>query len=363
MRPKAEIESAVHRRVAQGSHPGFVIGLWRNGEVETIAHGIADVIGGGPMTRDLLFELGSITKVFTGILLAAMADGGEVDVEEPVGRFLEGCVELRPAFAEQVTLLDLVTHHSGLPVMPAEFDGIEHDGPQPFYPRESFYKLLREFEPPVERGGLYSNVAFGLLGHCLSLRAGLPLATLMLERIFQPLGMTATGYDRPKVGLARGHGPAGNRRPAWDITETMHGAGGLRGPVADLLRLVQACLEEPGGCVVRRAVHTSLRPVRHYHGGSDIGLGWEINGDFPPDCFAYKGGSTTGFTTCVLLAPERNEAVVVLSNASQGIRDLAYYAIDSRFGLYPHGCWDPPFIAPPKWFDSAANPCRRDAPV
>ncbi|WP_109119714.1 serine hydrolase domain-containing protein [Azospirillum sp. TSO22-1] len=335
MRPTSEIEAAVRRRTRSGGCPGLVVGLWHEGRAEIVAHGVEP---------DAAFELGSLTKALTGVLLALMVEAGEAGLDETVGRVLAGRLPTCPAGV--VTLEALATHASGLPMMPPELQTVDLEAPHPDYPMEALYRFLSGFTPPPGAGRrtVYSNLGFGLLGHCLSVRAGRPFARLLRERVLEPLGMLATGFD---VATAAGHGPDGAPRPGWTLPEAMEAAGGLRGPVGDLLRLAAASVSPPD-TPVGRALATAQRPRRHAGDSEERGLGWDVLRGFPPDVFVQKGGLTAGFSANLAISPARGEGVAVLANAFQCVADLTYFAFDRRFGLHPEACWEPAFLAPPR---------------
>lgn len=342
MRPRSDIETAVRRRIGSGGSPGMVVGLWHAGAAEIVAAGMADPRAGTPVEAGTTFEFGSITKALTGVLLALMAEAGDVALDETAGEVLAGRLGAS-RFAERTTLLALATHDSGLPGMPPELDAVDLDAPHPDYPLDALYRFLERVAVVPDAG--YSNLGYAVLGHCLSVRAGQPFARLLRERVLAPLGMDATGFDLPRTGAAAGHGPEGEPRPAWVLPETMQGAGGLRGPVGDLLRLVAASLR-PSDTPVGRALREAQRARCPWSDDAGMGMGWVTIHDFAPDRFVQKGGLTAGFSANMVLAPARGEGVVVLSNAFQCVADLSYFPFDRRFGLYPEPRWEPAFLAP-----------------
>ncbi|WP_162801401.1 serine hydrolase domain-containing protein [Azospirillum brasilense] len=355
MRPLEEIAAALDLRIAQGAYVGVIAGVYSEGRCDILGRGVADRGTGAPLDGTSLFEIGSICKALTGVLLALMEEAGELSVDEPVGMFLRDQIEMSSAFFDEVTLLDLATHHSGLPMMPPELEDIDLEAQHPDYPLATLSGFMSSIVPPDVRRYQYSNLGYGLLGLCLSARAKRPFDALLNERVLLPLGMTRTGFGMPESGAVTGHSPEGHGLPAWQIPELLHAAGGLRAPACDLLNLVAACLEPPGG-PLGRAITSALRPRRYGGFSMDIGLGWETSYRFSPDIFVLKGGLTAGFSTNCILVPSRREGAVVLANSRQCLSDLSYYILDHRFGMHWEACWEPPFLAPPFWYDTLANP-------
>lgn len=360
MRPIEKIAAALDHRIAQGGYVGLVAGLWSQGRWEVVSRGVADRRTGTPLDATSPFEIGSMGKALTGVLLAVMEEAGELSLDEPIDGFLREHVELSPGFSQGVTLLDLATHHSGLPFMPPDLADVDLDARHPEYPLAALRAFLSSFVPSDGRRYLYSNLGYAVLGFCLSARAGRPFDALLSERVLLPLGMTGTGFGMPEGGGVIGHAPEGHARPAWEVPEALHAAGGLRAPASDLLRFVAACLEPPAG-PLGRAVTSALRPRRHARASNDVGLGWETNYGFPPVAIVLKGGLTAGFSTTCLLVPSRREGVVVLANSMQCLSDLSYYMLDGRFGLHPEPSWEPAFLASPLWHGTPAD--GRAAPL
>lgn len=358
MRTIEEIAAALDLRIAQGAYVGVIAGVYSEGKCHILGRGVADRGTGAPIDGTSLFEIGSIGKALTGVLLALMEEAGELSVDEPVGRFLRDRIEMSSAFFDGVTLLDLATHHSGLPMMPPELEDVDLEAQHPDYPLAALSGSMSSFVPPDVRRYQYSNLGYGLLGLCLSARAKRPLDALLSERVLLPLGMTGTGFEMPEEGgVVTGHSSKGLGLPAWQIPEVLHGAGGLRASARDLLGLVAAGLEPPAG-PLGRAITCALRPRRYGGSSMDIGLGWETSYRFPPDVFVQKGGLTAGFSTNCILVPSRREGAVIMANSRQCLSDLSYYIMDRRFGMHWQADWEPPFLAPPFWYDTLANPVR-----
>ena len=214
----------------------------------------ATVVGYGKLGKtderepdgETVFEIGSISKVFTSILLADMVQQGRVGLNDPVQEFLPDSVRVPMRDDTEMTLYHLATHTSGLPRMPDNFAPADPTNPYADYSVEQMYEFLSgaELSGKPGAGAAYSNFGAGLLGHILALQADSDYETLVSERIAGPLKMKDTVITlTPKLQkrLAQGHGatlaPAAN----WDIP-TLAGAGALRSTVDDMLRFLAANL-------------------------------------------------------------------------------------------------------------------------
>jgi D-alanyl-D-alanine-carboxypeptidase/D-alanyl-D-alanine-endopeptidase len=159
----------------------------------TTTYGRSDAKNGRPLDGDTVFEIGSISKVFTTLLLAEMVTRGEVALNDPVAKYLPGNAAMPARNEKQITLLDLATYTSGLPRLP---DGIDNtsDNPYAAYTIAQLYAFLSNhtlrFDPGTHYE--YTNLGFGLLGHVLALRANASYEELVISRICAPLGLEDT---------------------------------------------------------------------------------------------------------------------------------------------------------------------------
>jgi CubicO group peptidase (beta-lactamase class C family) len=204
---QAQIQSRLEERVAAGNAVGLVAAsLEPDGTVVIAAAGKPgpDAL---PLDGDSVFEIGSITKVFTSVLLADMVERGEVTLDTPVQKLLPAAVRMPRRNGREITLIDLATHSSGLPRLPNNMAPSNPLDPYSDYGAERLYAFLNSYELTRDIGATfeYSNLGAGLLGHALERRAGKPYKTLVTERILRPLGMTRTSFtpdDWMKAHLA-----------------------------------------------------------------------------------------------------------------------------------------------------------------
>ena len=211
---------------------------------------------GEGVARNVIFEIGSVTKVFTALLLADMVVRQEVRLDQPVRELLPAEFQPKPGGAE-ITLLDLAIHHSGLPRLPrnlAPFWGTlparHADNPYAYYGPDKLAKFLRRdgLERPEQPEYLYSNVGFGLLGMGLANRLGLSYDEAIQQRICQPLGMQDTKVDltyEQRCRFLPGHTALGKPATVWHFA-SLEGAGALHSTLNDMLRFLKAELFPEG---------------------------------------------------------------------------------------------------------------------
>ena len=311
-----------------------------------VAHGsmgTADVGGAGlarPIGRvsgDTLYEIGSITKVFTSLLLAEMVERGEVALDDPVARYLPASVKVPERNGKQITLYDLSTHRSGLPRMPTNFTPRDPMNPYVDYTVERAYEFLSSYELQRDIGSQYeySNLGAGLLGHALARRAGTDYGSALRDRIFRPLGMNSTALSLTPALESRLATPHSSMfrlapTPRWDFTDAFAGAGALRSSANDLLTFLAANLgytKTPLSAAMARMLAVRRDATDTFK----IGLGWRLE---PHDGteIIWHGGATYGSRTFHGFELQSRVGVVVLSNynSGSGIDDIGRYLLLSN---------------------------------
>jgi serine-type D-Ala-D-Ala carboxypeptidase/endopeptidase len=261
---------------------------------------------------DLIYEIGSVTKVFTTSLLADLVRKGELNLDDPVHRFLPPNVRMPSYGGTDITLEHLATHTSGLPRLPKNLKVTRATRSNPYagYSVAQLYEFLSGHtlskRPPTRLR--YSNLGVGLLGHVLANVAGTDYERAVRERICMPLGLTDTVItlsDKQRERLIPGHTARGKPTPLWDAP-TLAGAGALRSTARDLVRFLSAQMGSGDHPVVEALVmcHSARsvlnKPLR-------IGLGWMI---IPrgPNSLLWHNGGTGGFTTFVGFVKEKGIA-------------------------------------------------------
>ncbi len=315
-----------------------------------------------------VFEIGSVTKVFTTLLLADMVGRGEVALSDPASKYLPKTVTMPTRDGREITLLDLATHTSALPSMPDNFAPADGHNPYADYTVEQMYaalsncKLTRAIGKKYE----YSNLGMGLLGHILALRAGVDFENLVADRIAKPLGMKDTSIalsaDMQKR-LAFGHDETREEVKNWDLP-TLAGAGALRSTVGDMVKFVEAnmgktkSLSEKGSDPLRRGqeLNENASPPKGqtpFRTGSpledaialqaetrssagapnlSIALGWHklksTSGEI-----TWHNGQTGGYHSFIGFDKKRGVGVVVLANTAADIDDIGLHVLDRTIPL------------------------------
>jgi CubicO group peptidase (beta-lactamase class C family) len=336
LRSDTEIRQVLTERIKGFERSvGIVVGVIGPHGQTIIASGSMGMNDLRPISGDTLFEIGSITKVFTSLVLADMVERGEVALDDPVAKYLPVGVKVPQRNGKQITLHHLSTHRSGLPRMPSNFDPKNPTNPYVDYPVERLYDFLSSHQLRRDIGAEYeySNLGAGLLLHALARRAGMDHESLLRERVFRPLGMTSTGvWLTPALEsrLATPHSSMFRLAPTppWGFTEAFAGAGAIRSSANDLLTFLAANL----GYTKTPLSGAMARMVAVRHDGRDnsqIGLGWNIESLNGLET-VWHGGATYGSRTFAGYEPNSRVGVVVLSNynSGSGIDDIGRYLLN-----------------------------------
>lgn len=312
--PTAQLLPAVRKAAAGLPAGGFVLAEVE-GKTVTFASAGPAAPRAGLTAEDTLFEIGSITKVITSLLLAQTVLEGRASLDDPIAQHLPRELPLAPGTAA-LTLGQLATHTSGLPRLPTNFRPANPADPYADYDLGKLYAFLRDYRPlePAPRPAAYSNLGFGLLGHLLERIHGRTYAELLAQRITGPLGLRDTVITPDadqRTRLATPHSGS-VAVPAWQLG-ALTGAGAIRSTAADLARLAQALLAPERGPLTDAWAFIREPRAPFGDGPARIGLGILLERRGDDLVFSHSGG-TGGFRTYLELVPERHRATVLLLN-------------------------------------------------
>lgn len=333
----AYVRNILQERVEKSKRSvGIVVGLISSRGSRIISYGKPARDSRAELNGDTIFEIGSVTKVFTSILLADMVESGKVSLSDPIDKYLPKNVKVPTRNGRRITLLDLATHTSGLPRLPGNMRPKDPNNPYADYTVEQMYEFLSGYTLTRDIGEKYeySNFGAGLLGHILALRAGMDYETLVSTRISRPFGMQSTLAKlstQMQSRLATGHDRDGNPVMGWDLT-TLAGAGALRSTVNDMLKFLAANMG-----LNKSALLPAMQRAHAVQKGTgmpnlSIGLGWHILSNFGTEIVWHNGG-TGGYHSFVGFDKKKGLGVVVLSNSANDIDDIGLHLLESKYKL------------------------------
>ncbi|HEY2402488.1 MAG TPA: serine hydrolase [Steroidobacteraceae bacterium] len=340
----AEIRRILVERIdVQKQGIGIVVGVIDPHGRRIVAYGAAEKNDKRPLDGDTLFEIGSITKVFTALLAADMAQRGELKLDDPIQKYLPPTAKIPERGGKQITLIDLATHTSGLPRMPENFRPKDPTRPYADYTVDALYSFLSSYELRRDVGVkyVYSNLGFGVLGLGLAQRAGMDYEKLVVTRICDPLGMKSTRItlsEPLRQRFAAGHSSDLVTVPEWEIP-ALAGAGALRSSANDLLTFLAAMMGYKDNPLA--AAQKKTLSIRRPTGAPfvETGLGWDIDTRSGTEIIS-KGGATAGYNTFIGYSPKTGVGVVALANtaAGEGTTDIGQHLLDARYPLWvPEG--------------------------
>ncbi|WP_342332975.1 serine hydrolase [Pedobacter sp. FW305-3-2-15-E-R2A2] len=285
------------------------------------------------------YEIGSVTKVITSLMLADMSLKKKLDLSDPLLKFLPKYVKPLDKNVRDISLLNLATHTAGLPRFPDNNEPKDLENPYADYTVGQLYEYLSRFEPNRVPGTQfqYSNTGYSLLGQVLINVSGKDYESLVKEQIFSPLKMNSTVITLTpalKSNMAIGHNEYGAAVSGWDMPAVASN-GALRSNVNDMLTFVSANLG---------LIKTDLYPAmelshrKQTRKGNDdafITLGWTLF-DHDGKEILLKDGSTAGYSSLIAIDKKKNRGIVVLANSKNEIKNIAYHILDSTFALKPY---------------------------
>ncbi|HZZ62643.1 MAG TPA: D-alanyl-D-alanine-carboxypeptidase/endopeptidase AmpH [Roseiarcus sp.] len=311
--------------------PALIIGVVRNGQTSIHGFGRREDSANAEPDGKTLFRIGSVTKAFTGQVLASLAAEGKVSLADPLTKYVPDFVAPLSEGGRPIRLIDLATHSAGLPREVPHAPG-PPDDPFANITREAFVSWLKA-NPLLFTPGtaiLYSNFGFDLLAAALSAAAKKTYPDLVAERVLNPLGLDDTTFapsgDQP-ARLMQGHDFDGAPMPAATTGTVIVGSGGLYSTASDLLRWLEWHLDRLGAerAAERLIDHAAYlwRDGLNAVIGMDesgpmeaIGLGWVVmrpEGDRP--LILQKAGGLQGIFSYVAFAPMRDIGVIAAINA------------------------------------------------
>ncbi|MGW4476691.1 serine hydrolase domain-containing protein [Nonomuraea sp. NPDC004354] len=338
------------------NHVGVVVAALTPGSVEIRGAGRAGGDNDGTPGAGTVFEVGSVTKVFTALALARLGVAGTVDLDEPVAALLPEGTRVPSRDGQEITLRHLATHTSGLPRLPKGMmlEALLRPWKPDPYAGCTIDLLLRglartRLGATPGRRFRYSNLGAGLLGAALAHRVGTDYETLISREISSPLDLTGTGitvdgtFDGDggagtvgsTVGgtagggrsarLAQGHTRRGRPAAAWHLAD-MAGAGGLRSTPADLVAFLRAHVDDGAGALAE-AIRLSRRTEHRISPFSWVHLGWmgqRLHARQGAHLQIWHSGMTGGFSSFVGFDPEKGVGVAVLSNTRRSVDRPAF---------------------------------------
>ena len=331
----------VDQKQAESRVPGIAVGIFHHGEITAQGFGVTNVDHPLPVTDTTLFQIGSITKTFTGTLVMRLVEQGKLDLDATIRSYLPDFRVMDANASSHATVRHLMTHLGGW-----EGDLFLDTGPGDDALAKYVTAMAEQTQlAPLGTHWSYNNAGFGVLGRLIEVASGQSYEAALKSQVLEPLGMEHTFLEPADVMTHRfvvGHSvsPEGPTvlRP-WQLSRATRPAGGLVTDVRDLLRYAQFHLGDGSVAsqpVIQPSNIEAMRiPQVTVWGDESWGLTWgleQLNGVQ----LVSHGGGTLGQITGLTLVPAHNFAIALFTNAQQGgtvTKNVFDKALDLYLGL------------------------------
>jgi CubicO group peptidase (beta-lactamase class C family) len=330
-----DIFEAARERAGELGVPGIALGVLDGGEETVAGFGVTSVEHPLEVDGDTLFQIGSITKTFTGTAVMRLVEAGRVDLDVPVRTYLP---ELRlhdEDVAERVTMRHLLTHTGGW--VGDYFDDLGMGDDALARMVERLVELPQEV--PLGEMWTYNNAGFYIAGRVVEVVAGRPFEHALRELVLDPLGLERSFFFADDVlthRFAVGHDREGNVARPWGIGRAAAAAGGLVASVRELLRYARFHMGDGDGVLQRKTLEAMRTPHTSVGGVADwVGITW-YGSELGGRTFVGHTGGTNGQIARFELCADEGWALAILTNhddAGELTREVRNAALRERFGI------------------------------
>ncbi|MGG7664137.1 serine hydrolase domain-containing protein [Dyadobacter sp. BHUBP1] len=318
---KEAVDHAVYPYIATGANVGVIVGVVKDGDRQIFSYGEKEPGAPDPIEPTSVLEIASITKTFTAIALANMHLRGELNLDDPIEKYLPAEVKVPSFNGKKITLRHLANHTSGFPRLPSNIDDDAYN-PYIGYTEQKMYEFVNGYTLDREPGSKleYSNVGYGLLGQILSNRYKSGYEEMISHNVLRPLGLTHTTVsftEEQMSNLVSGH--HGNKPvESWSkyMANIFQGTGSLISSLNDMLTFLEANIGLVNNPLKEAISLTHQRTFTHNGDHQDgIGLGWTLVA-YDQKNYIWKNGGNGGYTSFIGFDESSKTGVVILSNSS-----------------------------------------------
>jgi CubicO group peptidase (beta-lactamase class C family) len=346
------LDAVVPAFMTRSGVPGVAVGVRVGPDEIAAGYGITSVEDPLPVHERTLFQIGSVSKTFTATVVMALAERGQLALDDPVCRYLPAFRLATPGVAERVTVRHLLTHTAGFVgdwflVRPPELG----EGDDALARLVAGLADVPQLFPPGG-GWSYNNAGFAVAARVIEVLTGRPYATVLRELLLGPLGLDGTFVSADEAITYRVALPHASRetpprllrgagwQPGWQLARADVPLGGLISSVRDLLGWARFHLgrsgapREPLARETVAAMQAPLTPAGCF--ADDVGVAWMMR-EVAGRRLVGHGGLTTGYATAFTIVPDADAAVVVLTNATPGgtwlAREVTWTVLREAIGL------------------------------
>ncbi|MCU7551387.1 beta-lactamase family protein [Chitinophagaceae bacterium LB-8] len=337
--PIDSIKAIIKQEVANKRSKSIIVGIVDANGRQIFAEGKLSDRNPTLPDGNTIYEIGSITKVFTSLLLADMSLKQQLNLNDPISKFLPKTVKTPIRNGKEISLLSLSTHRSGMPRFPYNVDPKNLDNPYADYTVSQLYEYTSNFKPDfdIDSKWRYSNIGYGLLGNILATVAQKNFETLVKQEICKPLNMNSTVISltaKLKSNIALGHTEFGEPTVFTDLP-ALEGAGALRSNVNDLLTFAEANLGLVKTDLLPAMELTHILQAKKDGNDTYTTMGWTLSND-DGKYHLFKDGGTAGYRTFLGIDKKNKIGVIVLSNSNNSVTDIGWHILDPTHKVEPY---------------------------
>lgn len=322
------------------SIPGVAIGVWHKGREFSDGFGITSIENPLPVTSDTLFQVGSISKTFTGTLIMQLAEQGKVNLDAPVRTYLKDLKLSDKAVEKQVTVRHLLTHTGG---WVGDYFNDFGNGDDALARMVKDIAHLPQVMPLGEIWS-YNNTGFNIASRLIEVLTGKPYEQAAQEMLLDPLGLKMSFFFPSDLLITHrfvtGHYNKNKKtfvsRP-WAIGRAGNGVGGVVSTVKDLLAYARFHMGNGSRIIKRKSLEAMRMPQISAGGRGEMGITWFINRSGSLTRYSH-GGATNGQQALFVFIPEKDFALALLTNNDNGgvlNNNLLGLALEVYFGIKP----------------------------
>jgi D-alanyl-D-alanine-carboxypeptidase/D-alanyl-D-alanine-endopeptidase len=324
---KTQVDQIILPYIYSGSRPGIAVGIYDEGNTDMYFYGYADLESKNRIDEYTMFEIGSITKTFTSVMLAYLEAEALLNRDMLLQEFLPEAINAPNYSGEEITLLQLANHSSALPYMPSNFNLRQIPPPFDTYSTNDMYRFLDSYQLGRSPGEAYeySNIGPGLLGLITSEAYGKTYREMISEVILNPLQMHSTVFEFESTEHPVSTGYVGRKTmDQWIFTESFEASGALKSNLHDMMLYLEANMTN-----LDDALYSAIRETHQetFTGEERLGMAWFINDIDGRDVIWHNGG-TGGYSTITAFNKELQKGVVILTNGQSGQENEIFMGLE-----------------------------------
>ncbi len=306
-----QVSERIERAIANQQVRAVSTAVYDNGKIAYQGFGIVAANNLATPDENTIFEIGSISKVFTALLAQTQVDAGKLRWDDTLAERFPDLTFASKAVGA-ISLRELAAHRSGLPRLPDNLEAIDFGDPFTGYNRKKLLGFLSAFKPKkLKKQYDYSNLGAGILGEVAADAAGLSFVEATEKHLLAPLAMSRSGFNPEKLGtdqLAIGYS-AGEDAANWTSSNALAGAGSLLSTSKDLMSFVHRNLSQG-------ALDEALAAIREAQYSGETALGWHLTDADTKDIMYWHNGGTGGYASFIAYRPSDKRGFVLLSSST-----------------------------------------------